>query len=125
MLKMVWKAAPEKIIFHTVIFTMQAILDFICNVYFIKKAIEIFEKEQGFAEFMKWILILLVLGSIRSLASIFYFQYINEQLDLKIQKRMNSLLFEKARKIDLECYENPEYYNKFNIYIDKIIFTLI
>ena len=114
MLKMVWKAAPEKIILHTVIFTMQAILDFVCNVYFIKKAIEIFEQEQGFAEFMKWILILLVLGSIRSLASIFYFQYINERLDLKIQKRMDALLFEKARKIDLACYENPKYYNKFN-----------
>ncbi len=114
MLKMVWKAAPEKIILHTVIFTMQAVLDFICNVYFIKKAIEIFEKELGFTEFMKWILILLVLGSIRSLANIIYFQYFNERLDLKIQKRLNALLFEKAREIDLACYENPEYYNKYN-----------
>lgn len=39
MLKMVWKAAPEKITLHTFIFTMQAVLDFICNVYFIKKNI--------------------------------------------------------------------------------------
>ena len=31
----------------------------------------------------------------------------------KIKRGMNSLLMEKSKRLDLKCYDDPEFYNKY------------
>ncbi|MBQ7922883.1 MAG: ABC transporter ATP-binding protein [Clostridia bacterium] len=44
---------------------------------------------------------------------VWYWNIFNPMIRKKLNVRMQEVLFEKARSMDLECYDNPEFYNDF------------
>lgn len=112
-LKIILEKCPQKLVLHIGINSMKELLKFFVGIYFLKLVFSIIEKGESFEKLVIVAFIMLVLNFIKHLISSWYSRYYSNKLDLKIEQEINLLLFQKAELVDLECYENPQFYNKY------------
>lgn len=61
----------------------------------------------------------------------FVFQKLQQKAQPKIKQEIKEMLFRKAKEIDLECYDNPEFYNSYVLSVSEVenqigrIFTVL
>ena len=49
----------------------------------------------------------------------FVFQKLQQKAEPKIKQEIKEMLFCKAKEIDLECYDNPEFYNNYILSVSE------
>lgn len=111
--KILWKAdkafLPAQIFAQCayIIFTL-----FIQGVLFLKMLLSVIEGGGSFGEFVKTMLLFLVIGIVDEIISIVC-DYTSAVSQKKIFKNLNNMIFDKALKVDIGCYENPEFYDAY------------
>lgn len=111
--KILWKAdkafLPAQIFAQCayIIFTL-----FIQGVLFLKMLLSVIEGGGSFGEFVKTMLIFLAVGIVDEIISIVC-DYTSAVSQKKIFKNLNNMIFDKALKVDIGCYENPEFYDAY------------
>lgn len=61
----------------------------------------------------------------------FLFQKLQQKAQPRIKREIKEMLFRKAREIDLECYDDPEFYNNYVLSVSEVenqigrIFTVL
>ncbi|MBR3737568.1 MAG: ABC transporter ATP-binding protein [Eubacterium sp.] len=85
---------------------------FIQGVLFLKVLLNIIEGNGSFEYFFKTLLIFLGVALLNEVI-IIACDYLQNVGMKKVTKGLNDLIFEKAANVDVSCYEDPEFYDKY------------
>ncbi len=129
--KICYKAAPA----YMVCYIIEAIrnevvvfLEFTLALNFVLECAEFGRPFEVAATFLLALLAFVVLGL---LFNAYVFQKLQQKSQPKIKQAIKQMMFNKAKEIDLECYDNPEFYNDYVLSVSEVdnqigrIFTLI
>ncbi len=86
---------------------------FVLNVLFLKTALEIIEGNGSFSKFALTIAVIVSGKLIVDIIGYVCNYYIRIRFEIKCEGYINSLLFKKAREVELGCYETPEFFDSF------------
>lgn len=87
-------------------------VDFIQGVLFLKVLLNIIEGSCTFEYFVKILCIFFSLSLVNEIIQISC-DYVHLTAHKKIYKSMNNLIFEKASTVDIQCYEDPAFYDSY------------
>ncbi len=129
--KICYKAAPA----YMVCYIIEAIrnevvvfLEFTLALNFVLECAEFGKPFETAAIFLISLLAFVMLGL---LFNAYLFQKLQQKAQPKIKQAIKQMMFDKAKEIDLECYDNPEFYNDYVLSVSEVdnqigrIFTLI
>ncbi len=87
-------------------------INFFQTVLFLKILLNIIDGNSDFTYYVKTLLLFFAVGIIYQFLSVFS-DYKSLVGDKKIFKALNNRIFEKASKVDISCYEDPVFYDKY------------
>lgn len=108
----VWKLLPSYIIFLALWSLMWACID-TAAVYFRNAMFNALDTSDQFMDVAIYILALAAFYLIVFIPDHIYGLILNPILENKLRYRMHSELYRKAQKMDLACYDDPDFYNQF------------
>lgn len=114
MLKLTFQVCPTRVIGRFVdILITYGILHMFLHVIFLEKIVGFLETGAKFQEAAKFILFSLVFVCVCIFICIYYYQMIHPTGNQMMYEKLHLRMFEKACDVELECFENPEFYNKY------------
>ena len=111
LLKLMFKASPAFVIIPALDAIRGQLSIFFEHTVGIGYVLEAAEYGYPFDRVMLVILILAVAITIGMLFTVFSGDYIMEKERPKVKEKIKLMLYEKSSKVDLECYDDPEFYN--------------
>lgn len=85
---------------------------FVQGVLFLKVLLSVIEGNGSFEYYVKNLVLFLVIGLVTEIISV-WGDYVTNVNQKKIFKNLNNMIFEKASSVDISCYEDPEFYDKY------------
>ncbi len=129
--KICYKAAPS----YMVLYIIEAIrnevvifLEFTFALNFVLECADFGKPFSTAAVFLLSLLAFVVLGLV---FNAYLFQKLQMKAQPKIKQAIKEMMFNKAKEIDLDCYDNPEFYNDYVLSVSEAdnqvmrIFTLV
>lgn len=113
LLKYVWKYSPEIVIWRIIIVVLNIAVDATLNVIFLQVVVDAMTSGAGLKQIFKYIIIVTALMLCHDLFQSVYSQYIDPVGKQKIHKGMHNLLFRKICGIDLEKFDDSNFYNDY------------
>ncbi len=112
-LNLVWQADKKLFLGYIIGYTADKIFSlFVQNILFLKILLSVIDGEKDFAVYVKYLVSFLVISIL--LKGIAWFcNYIRQVATKNVLKKLNNKIFEKAVELDVSCYENPEFYDKY------------
>ena len=107
-----FRTAPFFTIFGHVTLIMFGVCGIVQNFY-LKYIVDAIGTGAGFSDILPATIGMFALNAFTVISFYFYNNALGMENQVKLKNRMHSELFEKAAKIDLACYDNPEFYNDF------------
>lgn len=86
----------------------------VVNVMLLETALSIIEGNGSFQEFAIKITVLILGKLLVDLIGYINVYTIRIKFEIKCESYINSLIFKKAQEVELGCYENPEFFDKYN-----------
>lgn len=120
LMKLCFTASPAFIIFPVLDSIRNQISIFFEHTVGIGYVIEAAEFHYPFWQVARFILILALCITLGMVFTVFVGDYIMESTRPKVREKVKLLLYEKAKDLDLECYDNPEYYNKMVLALSEV-----
>lgn len=118
--KVIFKASPFLLPGFTLsVFAYWLFDNYIKNVYFLDKMLNIVTEGGTFETFMKTLIIFCVAGVFAQFCDCAG-DYIASTENKKVYKLLNEKIFRKACSVDIECYENPRFYDNYKRATDVI-----
>lgn len=108
----VWKLCPAYIIFLALWSLMWAGID-TAAVYFRNAMFNALDTSDAFMDTAVFILALALFYVVVFIPDHVYGLIINPILDNRLRYRMHAELYRKAQRMDLACYDDPDFYNQF------------
>lgn len=110
----------KKIVVHTAITNAMDYFGWVFySLFFIRYLIGAIERQERFSSLMQFILLS---GAVFLLFSIYY-SYIEgtfrPMAGVSLYKKLYGMLYQKARGVELKCYEDSNFYNQYTLAIDK------
>ena len=115
MLGCAFKCAPlSLLIIYIAYITENVYYSVVINVMFLETALSIVEGNGTFTDFL-WRMSLIVVGKLLvDLLGYIDFYTVRTKFEIKCESYINSLIFKKAQQVELGCYENPDFFDKYN-----------
>lgn len=85
---------------------------FIQSVLFLKVLLSAITGEGTFGYYVKCLFMFLAIGLVTEIISV-WGDYVTNVGQKKIFKALNNMIFEKASSVDVSCYEDPAFYDKY------------
>lgn len=85
---------------------------YVQNILFLRVLLGIIDSEGSFGSYLESLVLFLVF-SVLLKAVHWYSTYIRQVASKNVLKQINNKIFEKAVSLDVACYEDPEFYNKY------------
>jgi ATP-binding cassette subfamily B protein len=92
---------------------LTAVQGFAESVLTIKILLDVMEQGRPFSDALWFLLVVFGLTVVVNLLNNFLSAYIFPRGQEKLNAGMNRILYDKAAKLDLSCYDSPEFYNDF------------
>ncbi len=111
--KIIYKA-HKPYIFWNIVSEVSAVffVYFIQSVLFLKMLLSVIEGGYSFSYYIKILLIFFAVGlAQKAISNISDYKHLVGQKI--VFKKLNGMIFEKACRVDINCYENPEFYDKY------------
>ena len=116
-LKLIWKICPGRVIAEFFINIIGYASWVFYSIYFTRYLLSAMEKGESFGKIMGFLILSTVFfGAMAAFEIWFYKEYIH-LTDALIYEKVNGMLFSKASNVELECYEDTEFYNKYTLAI--------
>lgn len=112
LLKLMFTASPAFITFIALDAIRNEVSIFFEHTVLIGYVIEAAEFGYSFKKVAGTIVFVAILISLGMVFTVFAGDYISERERPKVRQKIKMLLYEKAKELDLECYDNPEFYNE-------------
>ena len=112
-LKLVWEADKRLLIGYFITEISNKVLSmYVQNILFLKVLLSIIDGDADFKTY--FISLLLFFGTYLTVNVISAYASRTRLVATKIVlKKLNNKIFEKAKELDISCYENPEFYDKY------------
>lgn len=120
MLGLVWQACPAKLIVQSTVGLLQALQSFIFEILFIKFIIQILETNGKLTDIIIFSITAIFLKLLVILLNSYYTIKLKPLFDLQVSQFLHTILFNKCLMLDLEHYENKEFYETYNKAAAKI-----
>lgn len=118
-LKICFSAAPLYIITYIIEIIRNELFIFIEHTYGISYVLDAVEFGKPFKNVAIFLIVLFILLCLSMLFNAWMFQLVAQKGLPKMKQQLKCRLYEKAKSIDLECYDNPEYYNNFMLSLSE------
>lgn len=119
-LKLMITASPSFVIYQVLDSVRNQISIFFEHTVLIGYVLEAAEFDYPFARVAKYILILAGLITLGMVYTVIASDYIAEKERPKVRQKIKMMLYEKARSVDLSCYDDPDFYNEQVLSISEI-----
>ena len=117
--KLCFKAAPACIILLIVEHIRNEIVIFMEFTFGLNYVLECAEFGRPFKDAAIFLVCLLSFVVLGLLFNSYLFQKLQMKSTPKIKQAIKELMYKKAREIDLECYDNPEFYNDYVLSVSE------
>ena len=112
-LKLVWQTDKRLLIGYLINMTVDGIFRmFVQNILFLKILLGIIDREGSFDEYFRNLILFLVV-SVFLKAVNWSFNYMRQAATKNVLKGLNNMVFRKAISLDVACYEDPSFYDKY------------
>ena len=112
-LKLVWQSDKKLLIGYLINgFSANIFMLYIQNILFLKVLLGLLDSGSTFKSYTATLVTFLVL-SVALMATSCFTSYIISVATKNVLKQLNNRIFNKAITLDVECYENPEFYDKY------------
>ena len=118
-LKLSFSAAPFFMCFMTFEAIKQQALVFLEHTYGIKFVLEAAEFHKPFSVVVNFLLIVFGAWAVSFLLSGIYQNLVSQKGLPKIEKKLRDMMYAKVKELDLECYDDPGYYNEFVLSVSE------
>ena len=89
------------------------------STYYMKMLIEAIEQHKPFGEVIWLVVIFVGIMLISYCIDKIYFQYYHDIVNHRFIQSFNKRIFQKAGNVELSCYENVKFYNKYTRALDR------
>ncbi len=118
-LRLLWQICPNQVI-HMAIFRLLGYFEWLFySAFFMRYVINALETEQEFAAIMKFLAVTITVFVSINL----YYSYVNGKVfpvnKVVIAKGLNKKLFHKSRNVELACFEDSEFYNRYTLAMER------
>lgn len=120
LIKLCMTASPSYVIFAVLESVRNQVSIFFEHTYGIGYVLEAAEFHYPFRKVAMFLLILAGIITLEMAFSAFVWDYLMEKERPKIREKVKLLFYEKAKELDLECYDNPEYYNQLVLVLAEV-----
>lgn len=117
--KLCFKAAPVCIILIILEHIRNEIVVFMEFTFGLNYVLECAEFGRPFKDAAVFLLCLLAFVVVGLLFNAYLYQKIQMKSQPKIKQAIKEMMFQKAKKIDLECYDDPEFYNDYVLSVSE------
>lgn len=112
-LKMIFKFSPMAFPTYLFISLIRVCGYFISGTYILNYVVSAYEMNQKFDELVLGIIALVLLARLFSFFGTFISSLCDPHFNAKIERGVKRVLYEKSRDVELSCYENPQFYDKY------------
>lgn len=130
-LRCIWEAAPLHLIIYVGSGVVYGILNFLSGSYLLRRIVDGVEAGEPISSILRYVCILGVVTLVIETALQWYWQVISPVLNCRILAYIEKKLFRQAARVELACYEDPEFYNRYVKAMDeaynrirKVMYTL-
>lgn len=120
LIKLCLKASPAYVIFAVLDSVRNQVSIFFEHTYGIGYVLEAAEFHYPFRQVAAFLLLLAGGVTLGMVFTVFVGDYILEKERPKIRENIKLLFYEKAKELDLERYDNPEYYNQLVLVLGEV-----
>ena len=113
MMVMAYKACPSRVIWSFIRVFLQRFQEIFTEIIFLEVIVGFIEQDVAFSKTIPFVVVSLVLIMLSQFLIMYYFN-INEPIsNQKFYEQMHIRMFKKAADVEVECFENPQFYNKY------------
>ncbi len=120
LIKLCFAASPSFVIFPVLDAVRNQVSIFFEHTVGIGYVLEAAEFHYPFRKVAAVIILLFICISIGMVFTVWVGDYVREKEGPKVKRKIKLMLYDKAKDLDLECYDNPEYYNEMVLAIAEI-----
>ena len=117
-LKLMWKICPAQVIHKAIVQFVGYFEWLFYSAFFMRYVINALETAQEFSAIMTFVGITVAVFASISLYNSFVNGRIEPITQVIVNKGLNLLLFRKSRNVELSCFEDDEFYNKYTLAMD-------
>ncbi len=118
-LRLLWSISPSQVVHRAIVRLLGYVEWLFYSAFFMRYVIHAMETEQEFSSILMFLCITVAVFASISL----YNSYVNGKVipitHAEIYKKLNLKLFEKSCNVELACFEDSEFYNKYTLAMDK------
>ncbi|MBQ6600266.1 MAG: ABC transporter ATP-binding protein [Clostridia bacterium] len=123
-LKLGWEADKRLLIGYLINMTADKVFSlYVQSILFLKTLLGIIDSEGSFEEYAKSLVLFLAV-SIFLKAVNWYSNYLRQVAVKNVLKKLNNKIFQKAVSLDIACYEDPAFYDKYQRATDVLAWSL-
>ena len=120
LIKLCFAASPAFVIFPVLDAVRNQVSIFFEHTVGIGYVLEAAEFHYPFKKVAAVIIILFICISIGMVFTVWVGDYVRAKEGPKVSKKIKLMLYDKAKDLDLECYDNPDYYNEMVLAIAEV-----
>lgn len=113
MFRFCMKSVPKYFLFHLIICIGVEVFVFLEHTIWIGYNLKVAENGEAFKQVAILTAGVIILLLFHQLFSAMYFYWVNIKIKPILYQKLRKCIYEKAKEVDLSCYDNPEYYNEF------------
>ena len=114
-LRLLWRMKKGRVLGELLDIGLGYVYWIFYDIIFIKYLVESLEIGRSFQEIMIFLVAVTIGFALPTLFGKWYQYVYKPKADADIFEQVNSMLFQKATQVELECYENTEFYNRFTL----------
>lgn len=116
--KNVWQISKKRVI-HTAVYSIMGYVEWIfMSIFFLRHVINAIETEQPFETILIYIAICFAVFCLLAMYTSYMNSVIIPYTDNKIYRNLYKSLYAKARNVELRCFEDADFYNKYTMALD-------
>ncbi len=118
-LRLLWKISPSQVVHQAIVRLLGYVEWLFYSAFFMRYVIHAMETEQEFTSILMFLCITVAVFASISL----YQSYVNGKVmpitHAQVYKKLNLMLFEKSCNVELACFEDSGFYNKYTLAMNK------
>lgn len=123
-LKLGWEADKRLLIGYLVNMIADQVFSlYVQNILFLRVLLGIIDAAGSFEEYVKNLVLFLVLSIVLKGVN-WYSNYVRQAATKNVLKQINNKIFKKAVSLDVACYEDPAFYDKYQRATDVLAWSL-
>ena len=111
--KLALRACPGRIIGEGVYWAAHYAVNIFWSIIFLQYLVESIEVKRDFGQVLAFVGVSLVFLCLESVYSRYFNRILMQEGNQKLYEKLHLQMFEKAADVELACYENPAFYNRY------------